>query len=187
MKTPLFLILLLAGSSETFAAELEGVKFEAEQTSAGKRLHLNGMALYEATFMKIDVYVGGLYLEEQTRQAGEVLSPKRTKRVIQVYKLGASAKQIQKGFVEMLSSAAGPQAQRLEKGIATYADYFDDIKKNDRVVSDYVPNEGLRVTHNGKIIGEMPDGPVPQLLFEIWVGATAAPAVRKGSLQGGVD
>jgi hypothetical protein len=177
-------LLAVGWSTAASAAELEGVKFPATQESAGKTLVLNGVALYEATFMKIDIYVGGLYLEEKTRQARDVLDAKRIKRVVQVYKFSASQSQIQKGFIEMLTDAAGARGGALEKDIATYAGFFGEIKKHDRVVFDYVPQKGLKITHNKKVIGEMPDGPVPQMLFEIWVGATADPAVRKGYLSG---
>ena len=51
------------------AAELAGVVMPEQVTVDGKTLVLNGLGLREATFLRVDVYVAGLYLEEKSQDA----------------------------------------------------------------------------------------------------------------------
>jgi hypothetical protein len=179
---PLICLALAFGAQ---AATVEGVTYPDQIELKGKALVLNGMTLYEATFLKVDVYVGGLYVEEATQDASAILDRGRIKRLVQTYKLNAGKKRVQSGFVDLLEEAAVPDKAALKKAIQTYASLFGDIKKGDVLTYTFIPNEGLTVVQNKKKLGHIPDGPFCRLLFEIWVGGPAEPQLRKGYLQGG--
>jgi hypothetical protein len=167
------------------AATVEGVTYPEKIEVNGKALVLNGMALYETTFLKVDVYVGGLYVEEATQDASAILDRGRIKHLVQTYKIYAGKKRIQSTFVGLLEDAAGPDKAALKEVIQTYVSLFGDIKKGDVFTYTFVPMEGLTVHQNKKKLGHIPDGPFCRLLFEIWVGAPAEPQLRKGYLKGG--
>src|SRR5262245_65111893 len=48
----------------------------------GKQLVLNGMGLREATMLKVDVYVAGLYLETRSSDPAQILQSNQTKRIV---------------------------------------------------------------------------------------------------------
>src|SRR3989337_2459246 len=52
-----------------------------QATVEGKTLVLNGMGLREATFLKVAVYVAGLYLESKSADANAILGSSQVKRI----------------------------------------------------------------------------------------------------------
>src|SRR6478609_8023791 len=58
-----------------------GVNLPDTMTVDGKQLLLNGLGLREATLLKIDVYVAGLYLEQRSSDAAKIIEQENTKSV----------------------------------------------------------------------------------------------------------
>ena len=74
---------IVAGlASGASAGMLQGVTLPDTATVAGKRLVLNGMGMRQATFLKVDVYVAGLYLEQPSSDPGLILQSKQTKQIV---------------------------------------------------------------------------------------------------------
>ncbi len=86
MRTPGVGILSLAALSlagPAVAGELAGVTLPDQVTVESRTLVLNGMGLREATFLKVDVYVAGLYLERKSSAADEIVSSDQAKRLVE--------------------------------------------------------------------------------------------------------
>ena len=75
-------IIVLSGSAA--AAQLAGVAFPDAVTLDGTELHLNGVALRTYSWLRINIYVAGLYLEHPSHDAEAILeSPEKKLLVVQ--------------------------------------------------------------------------------------------------------
>lgn len=80
MKALLFFALL---SLNLYAKEIAGIEFSDRLEYQKKNLTLNGVGLREATFLKIKVYAGALYVESQT-QDGDALAKSTQYKVLKM-------------------------------------------------------------------------------------------------------
>src|SRR5207247_9289332 len=65
-------LLTLSLAARASAGELAGVTLPDRIQVDSRTLVLNGMGLREATFLKVDVYVAGLYLETTSSDPGAI-------------------------------------------------------------------------------------------------------------------
>ena len=75
------LLLVLAAVASARAATLAGVEMPHTVTVDGTTLVLNGFGPREATRLRIKAYVGALYLEKPSSDAGTVIDSRQPKRV----------------------------------------------------------------------------------------------------------
>jgi len=80
------LIFLIGTAHSVFAEDMEilGVTFPGEKVVEGKTLKLNGVA-YRKALGFIKVYVSGLYLEQPTKNADEVIKSEQVKYLLTHY------------------------------------------------------------------------------------------------------
>ena len=78
--TALFALALVAmmSLSPAQAAKLAGVTMADTVTLDGKTLVLNGLGVRAATFMKVKVYIIGLYLENKSSDAKAIIASERS-------------------------------------------------------------------------------------------------------------
>jgi hypothetical protein len=128
------------------AAELEGVTMADEVTVDGKILKLNGLGLREASLLKVDVYVGGFYLEQPSSDAEVILDSDQMKRIHMhfVYKK-VDRKKLVKAWDEGMEA-------NVPNGLATYAaqlaqlnGWMETLVRGDTMTFTEVPGEGLVV------------------------------------------
>ena len=81
MRFASIVILALAATSAQ-AGNKAGVTMPDSILVGDKQLTLNGMGLREATWLNIDVYVGGLYLEHVSSDATSIIASNQTKRLV---------------------------------------------------------------------------------------------------------
>jgi len=75
------LLIVTALTSPALAATKAGVTMPESEQVAGKQLTLNGMGVREATFLKVKVYVAGLYVEQPSSNGNQLVSSKQVKRM----------------------------------------------------------------------------------------------------------
>ena len=63
-----------ASAATAVARECDGVSFPEHIQAHGETLTLNGLGLRKATFLRIKVYVGALYVAHPTADANAILS-----------------------------------------------------------------------------------------------------------------
>ncbi len=167
------------------AAELSGVFIDDEfKTANGQTLVLNGIGLREKFW--IDAYVGALYLPAKTTDVAEILSRPGPWRVQMdfIYKEISSKQMIetwQEGFENNQNSET---LEKLQQRIELFYSYFDSgIKAKEQYAFDYIPQQGVRVTRNGKQLGLIPGEDFKTALMEIWLGNKPAnKKLKKGML-----
>jgi hypothetical protein len=71
-------------------------------TVNGKTLVLNGMGLRQATFLRIEAYVGGLYLKNPTSDPDSGINSRQCKRVTQMFLRNIDGSRLRSGWADEL-------------------------------------------------------------------------------------
>ena len=185
MENTLLIALLCLFTASASAAELDGVFVDDEiQSSSGETLVLNGMGLREKFW--VDVYVGSLYLTKPSQDVAEILSrpgPLRLQLDF-VYKKVSSQQMVdtwREGFEKNQNEQT---LAKLKDRIDQFYGYFSEhAVAKDRFVLDYAPDEGTRISKNGKILGTIEGEDFKNALLELWLGNHPADKkLKKGML-----
>lgn len=183
-KLRLALILCLC-SATAAAAELSGIFVDDEiKTADGQTLVLNGLGLRERFW--VDVYVGSLYLTQKSSDVAEILSrpgPWRV-QVDVVYKEVDREKLIKAWREGFEKNQSAETLARLQPRIEQFYGYFDsNVAAKEQYAFDYQPGEGVRVSRNGKALGNIEGDDFKNALLEIWLGNHPADKkLKKGML-----
>lgn len=185
MKRGISLFGLLFAATLTWAAEVAGVNVPDQvQGPSGDALRLNGAGVRSKFFIKI--YVGALYLPQQTNKASEAISMPGNKRVLMHFVYDdVSAKKITQGWKEGFSNnldQAGLSA--IAPRLESFNGLFEDMAGDDRVVFDYVPAEGTRVSVKGVDKGVIEGEDFMRALLSVWLGDEPADARLKAAMLG---
>lgn len=178
------LVLSLTLAVPAFAKNVAGVDFPETLTVDGKALKLNGAGLRTATFLNVKVYAAGLYVENTSQDAAQVIGSDQVKHVrmsmqrdLEKQKL---ADAISEGF-EKNSKAQLPALQeRLNKLIAA----IPDLKKGDELSLTYVPGKGTQVKTKGGKELSIEGKDFADALFAVWLGKKPADGDLKKAMLG---
>lgn len=165
------------------AGTLAGVTMPDTDTVEGKALVLNGLGLREATFLKIDVYVAGLYLETKTSDPAAILAPGQVKRLRMDFVRGVGRGDIVKSWEEGLKKNVkdqGPVRDRFEKLYSV----MTDVAEGDSMVLTDLPGTGVTVSLKGKELATLPGDDFARALWSIWFGPNPPNAELKEGLLG---
>jgi len=182
----LSLIFLLFFSTTGHAGEVEilGVAFPTEKVIDGKTLHLNGVS-YLKKFGFVKVYAVGLYLEEPTQNAVEVIESEQVKYMLTHYLTKrATAIKLQEGFIELVETCNPEELVAANRpAIDQYAAWLDkDMAPGLTSESLYVPGQGLTLTYQGEVRGTIPGPVFAQMYYRYNVGEKADKKIREGLL-----
>lgn len=181
-KTVAGLVVMLAATAPALAAAKAGVTLPDTVQVDGKTLVLNGLGLREATFLKIDVYVAGLYVEKKSADPGTLMAagPKQL-RMHFVRGVGAAdlVKNWQEGIARNVKGAAADAVkERFERVYAVMA----DVAEGDEMVLTEVPEKGVTLSVKGKDLVTIPGDDFAKALWSIWLGTPPNPELKEGLL-----
>jgi Chalcone isomerase-like len=152
-----------------YAGELAGVTMPDQVTVSGETLHLNGMGVRKKLWIK--VYIGGLYLENATKDASEVINSDQVKRVVMHFRTNKASKgKMDDGWDEGFQDNSPDEMAALKDRIATFKSYFGDMKVDDVVEMTMVPGEGTTVVINGTNKGTIEGDDFAKALMRVWFG-----------------
>ncbi|MDE3129633.1 MAG: chalcone isomerase family protein [Acidobacteriota bacterium] len=188
MKLLAALLLALAAAA-AWGAEVAGVSLPSSEHVApgGPALVLNGAGLRRKFVFK--VYVVGLYLPHRVSSAEEALSLPGAKRIDIRMLRDVSAEEFTNALFEGLRAnhdaaemkAIEPRARQLAAAMAA----MKEAKEGMRITLDWAPDEGTRVTADGRLLGEpIPGEDFYRALLAIWLGPHAVQDSLKGELLG---
>ncbi len=180
-KTLLALACICAFSLPILAATLAEVTLPDTVTIGNQTLVLNGMGLRTKLFIKI--YVGGLYLEKKSADAGGIVESDATKRVVMQFIYGeVSRDQMVEAFTDGFKGNApsAPKAQ-VDQFIAA----LEAMKKGEQMVVTYVPGTGTTLTIRGKDKLTIAGLPFAQAVFSVWFGPKPPTSDLKKGMLGG--
>ena len=177
MRITLVLILALGFVLATapppvHAAELVGTTLDDSLQIDGKTVTLTGMGIRTKTFLKVKVYVAGLYLENPSRDPSDIIESDQAKAIIMAFLYKeVKGEQLQEswreGFEANTPSPAPDLKNRMEKFIALFS---EPAVKGDRYVFSYDPGEGTRISLKGKTVAIIPGSDFSGALMAVWFG-----------------
>lgn len=182
----LTLAVALAGSLAlpAAAAELAGVVMPDQIALDGKTLLLNGLGLREATFLRVDVYVAGLYLEEKSQDADEILAADRARRLSMQFVRSVGKEDQVKHWSEGFEKNSGADLPALKDRIKTLGSWMVDVSSGDTLALTYLPEKGTTVEIKGKTVGTIPGADFGRAVFALWLGPSPPNSGLKDGLLG---
>lgn len=190
MKTKYYILTLLilaVGSFSTQAKEVAGVDLEevARMSVANTELILNGAAVRKEA--QHAVYIGGLYLANQSSSLEEIIkdpNPKRflfycstskipAKRLIRAWRQGFNI------------NYSAEELKELEPLIEEFTKVWQNgLTSGDEVWVDYIPEVGTRITLNGEVVSEIKGKEFYTAFLKTWLGSHPFNAKMKRNLLG---
>lgn len=121
----------------------------------------------------VDVYVGGLYLEQKTSNRVKALNQTGAKRMYMGFLRQVSAEKMQDSWRDGIKANNDFNMVELnKKNIATFINFFQrDIKKGDIIFIDNIPNEGVAISLNNVPLGVIKDNNFYKLVLSTWLGS----------------
>lgn len=164
------LFLLVAWSAPALAGKKAGITMPDTITVEGKTLVLNGLGMREATFLKVDVYVAGLYLEKKSSDAAAIIASREIKRVHMKFKRDVDRDDMRDALQEGFNKNAGKNKAALKSRMSTIKKWMEKIREGGTMTLTYVPDKGIEVMVNGKRKGVLPGDDFARMLLSIWLG-----------------
>lgn len=162
----LSLVISLLICFNSFAAELDGIKFEDKVNLDGKELVLNGIGIRKATFLKIKVYYGGLYLEQKSKDAMSFIGNNSPKQIVMNFVHDVDAKKLRSGFAEGLENANKNHAA-LKSQMDKFNACVTDVVKGDKFIVSFLA-DGVVLNAKGKACEKIAGQEFSKALLSIW-------------------
>jgi Chalcone isomerase-like len=180
------LVFVVGAGSVGFAEDMEilGVTFPGEKVIEGKTLKLNGVA-YRKALGIVKVFVQGLYLENPTQDADEVINSEQVKYLLTHYLTSkATVKKLHEGVAEAMVKCNSPEMVSAHQAdIDRYISWMDkDMAPGLTAESTYVPGKGLMYTYQGVMKGTIQGSEFMKMYYRMNVGEKAPKKLRKGLL-----
>ena len=176
-------LLALSVATRTSAGELAGVTLPDQIQVDSRILVLNGMGLREATFLKVDVYVAGLYLETKSSDPGAIIHSDQAKRLVMKFVRAVGRKDLVKAWDESFQESAGASLAALKDRVATLDSYMSDVPNGALMSFTYLPGSGVTVEVQGATKGVIAGDDFSRALFGIWLGSHPPnPGLKDGLL-----
>jgi Chalcone isomerase-like len=169
----LILAFVLVGSmapplaTAALAGELSGVTLPDSLRAGDKTLKLNGLGLRKKAVFK--VYVGGLYLESPSKDAGAILAADRAKAIRMHFLRDLTKAQLveafQEGFEANVKDRA-PQMPAFDRMLAL----VPDVKEGGTLTFTYLPGKGTTLSAGSQELGVFEGKGFADAVFAIWLG-----------------
>lgn len=178
MKTfALTLLILLSPISN--ALTVEGIKFEATKNLNEKALVLNGVGIRKATWFKVKVYLGALYLQKKSKTVKEILGPEYPKILNMKFVYSVGKEKLIGGWNEGFIAAHGKSDY---PELTKFNSLMGDIKKGQSINIQFL-KDGINVSFNNAPFTFIKSKSFPRKLLAIWFINPRDPELAKG-MQG---
>ena len=189
---PLLLCFCVLTSYQVNAAVVSDVDV-AEQITVSPsetKLHLNGAALRKMYFL-VDVYVGGLYLEETSQDPDIIIASNTYKRMMfHVLLKRVSARRIANALNEaLIINLTKDEHESLKPTIDRFLSLFDNRRfhKGDEAILDYLPGKGTLVRIPGREDTLLEGKAFYDALLKVWIGLQPVSNDFKAQILGFLD
>lgn len=177
----LILIMMIFTAVGANALTVDSINFEDKITVAGKELVLNGVGIRKATFLKIKVYYGGLYLSQKTTNSETFLNNAEPKQITMHFVRDVDAKDLKKTYKEAFEGANKDTYKSMLSTFETFNANFSDVKKGDAMTFQFLAN-GVVLTSAGKTFAKIGDAAFSKALLNMWFINPLDEGLSKGLL-----
>lgn len=181
----LLLSLSLFGANTTASAgQCDGVTLPDSVTLDGQTLVLNGLGQRLATFLKVKVYVAGLYVPKRSDQAQTLLGTDQPWQLVLSFLRSVDAGDMVKAWNEGFENNAKAQLPALKDRIDTLNGVMKDLKDKDTLVFTYLPGKGTSVEVKGNREVTIEGHDFASALLSIWLSDPPNDEIKHGLLGG---
>ena len=178
-------LVLTLSTRTVLAQECKGINFPDHTVVEGTDLTLNGIGLHKATFLRVAVYVGALYVGSTSRDPDTLINSDRPQELVLHFLRSVKAKDVRdqwtKDFVHVVPDRPASLMQR----VATLNSWLSDVKSDQRLTFVRQPGEGIKVVVGGVVKGTVPGDDFSRVFMSIWLGAAPPSAALRAGLLGG--
>lgn len=167
------------------ARECKGVTFPEHLQVGGSDLTLNGLGMRKATFLKVNVYVGALYVAHPSHDPQPLLDPAGPAELILHFVRSVGVGDLRDAWKEGFEKVAKDQLPALQARIATLNSWMSGMETGQRLTFTRLPGAGIQVDVNGVVKGIIPGDDFARALMTIWLGPNPPNSELKSGLLGG--
>jgi hypothetical protein len=157
-------------SLNLLAAQMAGINFPGNQKYQGKELILNGLGMREATWFKVDVYVGALYLENKSKSADSIIFSSGNKKLIMHFVRDVDREKVVDSYRKAFKKVIGKNDPRQLGLMEKFVSKMEEMKVGKTMTLGF-HGETIELYINGNLKGSMKDKAFGQTLLKIWFGA----------------
>lgn len=168
MKKTLLVLLSLV-SFNISALTVDSIAFDDKIIVDSKELILNGVGIRKATFLKIKVYYGGLYLVTKTDSAFKFLTTTDPKQITMHFVRNVGVKDLKKAYSEGFENANKDNAnyKELLVKLEIFNNLLSDVSKGERMIVIFHA-DGVTLNFKGKNSEKISGADFSQALLNIW-------------------
>ncbi len=183
-KFAIYFILLMIIPSIALAVNISELNIPSTITFGKYKLILNGAGFRKKLFIK--VYAGALYLKQKESDAEKVINADEPMAVRMVFVYHeVSSKKLVKAWNEGFEKVLGDDVKKLESKINAFNSCFSQsAKKGDIYDIVYLPEKGIEVYINSKLVTTIKGLDFKKALFAIWLGEKPADSGLKKKMLG---
>jgi hypothetical protein len=178
MKT-IFLLIIILFSQISNALTIEGIDIKETQNLNKEVLTLNGVGTRKATWFKVKVYLGSLYLKKKTKVIKEILSTDYPKILNMNFVYNVGKDKLIAGWNEGFVAAHGKSDY---PELTKFNSLMNDIKKG-QIISIQFLSKGVNVSFNNGPFTFIKSNSFSRKLLSIWFVNPRDPELAKG-MQG---
>ena len=161
--------LLLLLSLGLGAKEIEGVILADSMTCEGKQLSLSGAGLRTATFLKVKVFVIGVYAEKKITKSGGPELDQRPLCFTITYLRDFDNKDVDKAWGYQFKESSEHRYPDFENDVALVQKFFGEIKGAKNQMFALLPDRTLAY-ENSELKGEIKGSDFQKSFLSIWFG-----------------
>jgi hypothetical protein len=178
-------LLLLSSLGAADARECKGVDFPDHVQIKGTDLTLNGLGMRKATFLKVSVYVGALYVTRTSHDPQPLIDPSTPAELTLHFVRNVGVGDLRNAWKEGFERVAKDQMATLGARVNQLNTWMSDIKTGERLDFVRLPGTGIQVSFNGAVKGTITGDDFSRAFVSIWLGPEPPNAELKSGLLGG--
>ena len=183
-KLALLVVSFLMMSFSLGDIEIGGINMPETLKSGETNLELNGVGIRSKYFIKL--YVGGLYLQNKTKDANKVLNADEPMAIrLHIISSMITSEKMEESTREGFENSMGGNTDAFKGEIEMFIKVFkNEIKDGDIFNMIYTPAKGVEVYKNNKLTTTIGNPKFKKALFGIWLGDDPAQDSLKEDMLG---
>ena len=162
-----FLIMMIFTTVSANALTVDSINFEDTVDVAGKELVINGVGIRKATFLKIKVYYGALYLPKKESTPATFLGTADSKQIVMHFVRDVSVADLKKTYREAFEASNKETYKIMLPSLEAFIANLKDIKKEERMIITFLP-DGAGLTFIGKTFPKVGDAAFSKALLNMY-------------------
>ena len=176
--------LAMAGGA-VHAGQCDGVSFPDQVTVHGQVLALNGLGIRKATFFRIKVYVGALYLAHRSSDAAAILRHDESSEIALHFLWHVTTGELRDAWREGFARSAQGRLAQLRSRIALLDGWMHGVDSGQTMTFVHTRGQGIEYLLDGVKQGTIPGADFARAFLGIWLGARPPGKALKAGLLGG--